>query len=100
MTDNVEKFSDFSDDDSKEKKHSRENNRAAILAAEIQAAEIRAEIKAAECIVSPRDNHVEPRVFRKRQNINERFVRGLLSPLMMQQAICLISSLMVFLAAM
>ena len=73
MTDNVEKFSDFSDDDSKEKKHSRENNRAAI-----QAAEIRAEIKAAECIVSPRDNHVEPRVFRKRQNINERFVRGLL----------------------
>ena len=83
MTDNVEKFSDFSDDDSKEKKHSRENNRAAILAAEIQAAEIqaaeiRAEIKAAECIVSPRDNHVEPRVFRKRQNINERFVRGLL----------------------
>ena len=85
--DNVEKFSDFSDDDSKEKEYSRENNRAAIQAAEIQAAKIRAEIqaaiiraelKAAECIVSPRDNHVEPRVFRKRRNINETFVGGLL----------------------
>jgi len=78
MMDDFEKFSDFSDDDSKEKEHSRENNRAAIQAAEIQAAIIRAEIKAAECIVSPRDNHVEPRVFRKRRNINERFVGGLL----------------------
>ena len=90
--DNVEKFSDFSDDDSKEKEYSRENNRAAIQAAGIQAAEIqaakiraeiqaaiiRAELKAAECIVSPRDNHVEPRVFRKRRNINETFVGGLL----------------------
>ena len=73
MMDNVEKFSDFSDDDSKEKTHSREFYRAAI-----QAAEIRAEIKAAECIVSPRDNHVEPRVFRKRRNVNEGFVGGLL----------------------
>ena len=83
MMDNFEKFSDFSDDDSKEKEHSREFYRAAIQAAEIQAAqiqaaEIRAEIKAAECIVSPRDNHVEPRVFRKRRNINERFVGDLL----------------------
>ena len=35
MMDDVEKFSDFSDDDSKEKEHSREFYRAAIQAAEI-----------------------------------------------------------------
>ena len=83
MMDDVEKFSDLSDDDSKEKEHTRENNRAAIQAAEMQATEIqaamiRAEIKAAECIVSPKDNHVEAKVFRKRRNINETFVGGLL----------------------
>ena len=55
MMDDAENYSNISDDDSNEKK-----------------------IVKIVKIVSSEDKHAEPRVLRKRRNINERFVGGLL----------------------